>query len=529
MSLKTFIQFLLIFTIIWAAMTIFSQSSIAGVPFEQLKPWLFASIIVAAVILFLLWRLGDGALALSTIGKSKAKIYMEKQTGVTFKDVAGIDEVKGELIEIVEFLKNPSHYRRLGAHVPKGVLLVGPPGTGKTLLARAVAGEASVPFFSINGSEFVEMFVGVGAARVRDLFKEARLVTPSIVFIDELDALGRKRDFTLGGNDEKEHTLNQLLSEMDGFSPNENVIVLAATNRPEILDPALMRAGRFDRQVLVDRPDKADRCKILSLYIKKIRAAKDIDITEIASLTTGFTGADLASLVNEAALLATRRQASAVTMEDFHTALERILAGLEHKHRLINPKERTIAAYHEMGHALLAMAQPGTGHLQKVSIVQRGMASGGFTMQRATDDRRLLTRAELEAKIMVMLGGQAAEQLIFGQVSTGAADDLPKVSRIARDMVMRYGMTDTLGHVVYETGRASFLPGIPSGGTRQYSEKTAQEIDKAVHDIVQTAFERALSMLKKNRDCLEDGAQLLMKKESLDAKDLTLIQRKIKI
>lgn len=524
MSLKTLIQFLLIFAIVWSAMSLFSQSSIAGIPFEQLKPWFFAAIAVASLGFIVLWRLGENAFAFSAIGKNKAKIYMEKKTGVSFKDVAGIDEVKGELIEIVEFLKNPAQYRRLGAHVPKGVLLVGPPGTGKTLLARAVAGEANVPFFSINGSEFVEMFVGVGAARVRDLFEEARVVTPSIIFIDELDALGRKRDFVLGGNDEKEHTLNQLLSEMDGFSPNDNVIVLAATNRAEVLDPALLRAGRFDRQVLVDRPDKADRIRILTLYVKKIRAANDIDIPQIASLTTGFTGADLASLVNEAALLATRRQAQAVYMQDFNHALERVLAGLEHKNRMINPKERAIAAYHEMGHAILVMAQPGTDHLQKVSIVQRGMGSGGFTMQRATDDRRLLTREELAAKIKVMLGGPAAEQLVFGQGSTGAADDLPKVSRIARDMVTRYGMTDTLGHVVYEGGRANMF----SGGARQYSEKTAQEIDKAVHDIVQTAFDQALSILKKNRECLEEGAQLLMKKESLDAKDLALIQRKIK-
>ncbi|MBV9586304.1 MAG: ATP-dependent zinc metalloprotease FtsH, partial [Alphaproteobacteria bacterium] len=393
--------------------------------------------------------LGGG---LMSIGRSKAKVYVETDTKVTFADVAGVDEAKAELQEVVAFLKDPVRYGRLGGRVPKGVLLVGPPGTGKTLLARAVAGEANVPFFSINGSEFVEMFVGVGAARVRDLFEQARQKAPCIIFIDELDALGRARSSYPwgGGHDEKEQTLNQLLSELDGFDSRTGMILLAATNRPEILDPALLRAGRFDRQILVDRPDKQGRIQILQVHVRKIRMSPDVDLETVASLTPGFTGADLANLVNEAALLATRRGAEAVTLADFTAAVERIVAGLEKKNRLLNPHEREVVAHHEMGHALVGLSLPGTDKVHKVSIIPRGIGALGYTIQRPTEDRFLMTRQELENKMAVLLGGRAAEHIIFGELSTGAADDLVKVTDIARSIVTRYGMSAELGQVVYE-------------------------------------------------------------------------------
>ncbi len=393
------------------------------------------------------------------IGKSKAKVYVQSDTGVTFKDVAGVDEAKDELKEIVDFLKDPQGYGRLGGRMPKGVLLVGPPGTGKTLLARAVAGEAGVPFFSISGSEFVEMFVGVGAARVRDLFEQARAKAPAIIFIDELDALGRARGIgpMAGGHDEKEQTLNQLLVELDGFDPSTGLVLLAATNRPEILDPALLRAGRFDRQVLVDRPDRKGRVQILNVHLKKAKLAPDVEPEKIAALTPGFTGADLAHLVNEATLLATRRKAGAVTMEDFNNAVERIVAGLEKRNRLLNPKEREIVAYHEMGHALVAMALPGVDPVHKVTIIPRGIGALGYTIQRPTEDRFLMTLEELENKMAVLLGGRAAEKIVFGHLSTGAADDLAKVTDIARAIVTRYGMSERLGHIALEKDRRSFL------------------------------------------------------------------------
>jgi cell division protease FtsH len=445
---------------------------------------------------------------------------METDTKVTFDDVAGVDEAKQELVEIVEFLKNPAQYGKLGARIPKGVLLVGPPGTGKTLLARAVAGEAGVPFFSISGSEFVEMFVGVGAARVRDLFEQARGQAPAIIFIDELDALGRARGAfpAMGGHDEREQTLQQLLSELDGFDPSKGVVLLAATNRPEILDPALLRAGRFDRQVLVDRPDKEGRIQILRVHLKKITSGIDVDPATIASLTTGFSGADLANLVNEAAILATRRRAEKVALTDFTQAIERIVAGLEKRNRLLIPKEREVVAYHEMGHALVALAIPGTDVVHKVSIIPRGVGALGYTIQRPTDDRYLMTRIELENKISVLLGGRAAEKLVFGELSTGAADDLVKATDIARSMVTRFGMDEKLGYVAYDTDRPGFLGQPTSQGLldRRFSEETAREIDTAVRDIIAAVFNRTIEILKSNRDILDRAAKRLLAQETLD-------------
>ena len=451
---------------------------------------------------------------------------MEKDTKVTFADVAGVDEAERELQEIVEFLKEPQRYGRLGARAPKGVLLVGPPGTGKTLLARAVAGEAGVPFFSISGSEFVEMFVGVGAARVRDLFEQARQKAPAIIFIDELDALGRARGISpvSGGHDEKEQTLNQLLSELDGFDPSAGLILLAATNRPEILDPALLRAGRFDRQVLVDRPDKAGRIQILRVHLKKVHLAPDVDPEQIAGLTPGFSGADLANLVNESALLATRRDAEAVALADFTEAVERIVAGLEKRNRLLNPFERGVVAHHEMGHALVAMSLSGVDPVHKVSIIPRGIGALGYTIQRPLEDRFLMTRAELEKKLTVLLGGRAAEHLIFGHVSTGAADDLAKATDIARSMVTRYGMDERLGHATYEVEQHRFLDLALPRESHQLSEETTRTIDASVRDIVNGAFERALALLKERRSVLEAGARKLLKQETLDQIELATLQ-----
>jgi cell division protease FtsH len=500
---------------------------------RDLLSWVIPALIFIGIWMFIVRRfaqsqgMGGGFL---TIGKSKAKVYMEKDTKVTFDDVAGVDEAKDELKEIIAFLKDPKGYGRLGARIPKGVLLVGPPGTGKTLLARAVAGEAGVPFFSISGAEFVEMFVGVGAARVRDLFEQARQKAPAIIFIDELDALGRARGaFPLGGgHDEKEQTLNQLLSEMDGFDPSSGLVLLAATNRPEILDPALLRAGRFDRQVLVDRPDRKGRLEILKVHVKKVRLAPDVDLDKIAALTVGFSGADLANVINEAALLATRRGGEAVTSDDFTRAIERIVAGLEKKTRVLNPREREVIAHHEMGHALVAMGLPGTDPVHKISIIPRGIGALGYTIQRPTEDRYLMTRAELENKMAVLLGGRAAEHVVFGHRSTGAADDLAKVTEIARSMIMRYGMYEKLGHVTYETERPTFLgvPGeLPRG--REFSEETAREIDNAVREIVKSAFERAVGILQKHRALLDRGAQLLLQKETLVEEELEPFRREL--
>ena len=483
--------------------------------------------IVPALVFFGLWfflfrsfanKQGMGGFL--SVGKSRAKIYMQTNTGITFADVAGVDEARHELEEVVDFLKHPQEYGRLGAHIPKGVLLVGPPGTGKTLLARAVAGEAGVPFFSISGSEFVEMFVGVGAARVRDLFEQARGMAPAIIFIDELDALGRARGAFpgLGGHDEKEQTLNQLLSEMDGFDSSVGLIILSATNRPEILDPALLRAGRFDRQVLVDRPDRKGRIDILKVHVRKTTLDAALKLEDVAALTPGFTGADLANLVNEATLVATRRKADQVSLPDFTAAVERIVAGLERRSRVLNPKEREAVAFHEMGHALVALAQTGTDPVHKVSIIPRGIGALGYTIQRPTEDRYLMTRPELEQKVSVLLAGRAAEKLVFGVLSTGAADDLAKASDIAHDMVTRYGMDEDLGFVAFEPQRQQMLdlpPGLLPQGAR-LSEETQAHIDAAIRSIVMDGFERATVILSANSDVLERGARALLEKETLE-------------
>ncbi len=466
-------------------------------------------------------QLGGPGGGLMAIGKSKARVYVETDTKVTFADVAGVDEAKAELQEVVSFLKDPKQYGRLGARMPKGVLLVGPPGTGKTLLAKAVAGEAGVPFFSISGSEFVEMFVGVGAARVRDLFEQARAKAPCIIFIDELDALGRARGAIpgLGGHDEKEQTLNQLLVELDGFDPTSGIVLLAATNRPEILDPALLRAGRFDRQVLVDRPDKAGREQILKVHTRKVLLAPDVKLDQVAALTPGFTGADLANLVNEAALVATRNGSQTISMNDFNQAIERIIAGLEKKNRLLNPREREIVAHHEMGHAFVAAALPGSDPVHKISIIPRGIGALGYTIQRPTEDRYLMTREELENKMAVLLGGRAAEHVVFGHLSTGAADDLAKATDIARNLVTRFGMGRGLGPVTYASEPSPFLgQAIPS--QRLYGEETAREIDVDVRDIVEAQFQRARAILSANRQLLGEAAAKLLATETLSGTQL---------
>ena len=429
--------------------------------FTTLLSWILPVLVFFGLWMFFFRRMAErqGFGGLMNVGKSKAKVYVETETGVTFDDVAGVDEAKMELQEIVSFLTDQDTYGRLGARIPKGTLLVGPPGTGKTLLARAVAGEARVPFFSISGSEFVEMFVGVGAARVRDLFEQARKAAPCIIFIDELDALGRARSAMggMGGHDEKEQTLNQLLAELDGFDPRDGIVLLAATNRPEILDPALMRAGRFDRQVVVDRPDRIGRAAILKVHLKKIELSSDVEPDEIAGITPGFTGADLANLVNEAAIVATRRSGQHVIMDDFTEAVERIVAGSEKKSRLLNPVERERVAYHEMGHALAAATLPGSDPVHKVSIIPRSIGALGYTLQRPTEDRFLITTGELKNRMVVLLAGRAAEDLVFGEISTGAADDLAKVTDVARQIVTRFGMAEELGQTVLEDTRQSYL------------------------------------------------------------------------
>jgi cell division protease FtsH len=486
----------------------------AGVTYSgQVESTLFTDLlswVIPALVFFVLWtflarRMAGGGLGggLMSIGKSKAKVYVESDTGVRFDDVAGVDEAKEELQEIVEFLRYPEQYGRLGGRMPKGVLLVGPPGTGKTLLAKAVAGQAGVPFFSISGSEFVEMLVGVGAARVRDLFEQARAKAPAIIFIDELDALGRARGLGpyAAGHDEKEQTLNQLLADMDGFDSRSGLVILAATNRPEILDPALLRAGRFDRQVLVDRPDKRGRIDILNVHLRQAKLAPDVDPEKVAALTPGFTGADLANLVNEAALLATRRGADAVDMLDFNNAVERIVAGLEKRNRLLNPREREIVAHHEMGHVIVG-ASVGGDPIHKVSIIPRGVGALGYTIQRPTEDRFVMTRKELENKMATLLGGRAAEQVMFGHLSTGAADDLRKVTDIARSMVTKYGMSEKLGSVAYDRDPRTFLtgPDLPAVPHEQdYGEKTAAVIDDEVRQLVQSAMDRAVSILRQKR------------------------------
>jgi cell division protease FtsH len=492
--------------------------------------------VIPATIFFFIWsflsrRLGQGLGSIMSVGQSKAKIFVEKDIKIGFRDVAGVDEAKEELQEVVAFLKDPATYGRLGAHVPKGILLVGPPGTGKTLLARAVAGEAGVPFFSINGSEFVEMFVGVGAARVRDLFAQARATAPCIIFIDELDALGRARGIAglSGGQDEKEQTLNQLLSELDGFDPTSGVVLLAATNRPEVLDPALLRAGRFDRQVSVDRPDKSGRTAILAVYLPKIRLAQDVDAAQIAAMTPGFTGADLANLVNEAAMLATRRKADSVSAADFLAAIERVLAGPEKRKRILNPQERRIVAYHEMGHAIVAMALPHVDPIKKVSIIPRGLGALGYTMQMPTEDRYLMTRAELLDRMTVLLGGRAAETLVFKEATTGAADDLQRATEMARAMVARYGMEKEIGQASFVAERPRYLDLQALGGRQSdISEQTTARIDQAISRLVEEAFKRATVILSDYAAIHRDSAERLLEKETFGETDLEAIGAHLK-
>jgi cell division protease FtsH len=486
---------------------------------RDLLSWIVPAAVFFGLWFFVIRRMADRAGGLGgfmTVGKSRAKVYVETDTGVDFGDVAGVDEAKAELQEIVAFLKDPKGHGRLGARMPKGVLLVGPPGTGKTLLAKAVAGEAGVPFFSISGSEFVEMFVGVGAARVRDLFEQARAKAPAIIFIDELDALGRARGASglVGGHDEREQTLNQLLAELDGFDTTGGLVLLAATNRPEVLDPALLRAGRFDRQVLVDRPDRAGRVQILRVHVRRLQLAPALDLEQVAALTTGFSGADLANLCNEAALAATRRGGDAVTLADFTTAVERLVAGLEKRSRVLAPRERGIVAVHEMGHALLGMALGGDA-VHKVSIIPRGIGALGYTIQRPTEDRFLMTRDELERRIVVLLGGRAAESVVFGHLSTGAADDLAKATDIARDMVMRHGMDARLGHVSYEAPAPRFLD-LAAERSLRHGADTQARIDEAVREIVGVAHDRASAWLVAHRPLLDRGAQELLARETLD-------------
>ncbi|WP_413160686.1 ATP-dependent zinc metalloprotease FtsH4 [Capilliphycus salinus ALCB114379] len=465
----------------------------------------------------------QGALSIS---KSRAKVYVENEsTRVTFKDVAGVEEAKAELEEVVEFLKSPQRFTQIGARIPKGVLLVGPPGTGKTLMAKAVAGEAGVPFFSISGSEFVELFVGAGAARVRDLFEQAKKKAPCIIFIDELDAIGRSRNSggMYGGNDEREQTLNQLLAEMDGFSAGEaTVIVLAATNRPEVLDPALLRPGRFDRQVLVDRPDLSGRLQILEIYAQKVKLDVDVNLKTIAARTPGFSGADLSNLVNEAALLAARRRQEKVAQEDFSEAIERVVAGLEKKSRVLSDKEKKIVAYHEVGHAMVAAAVGDSKKIAKISIVPRGMAALGYTLQLPTEDKFLMSSEEIKAEIATLLGGRSAEEVVFGSITTGASNDLQRATDLAERMVTMYGMSKVLGPLAYEKGQQNNFLGDNMMGNprRNVSDDTAKAIDAEVKDIVESAHNKALNILKNNRDLLETIAQKILDVEVIEGEEL---------
>jgi cell division protease FtsH len=497
----------------------------------SLLGWVVPPLIFVAIWQFFISRSGGPQGALS-IGKSRAKVYVESEAGrITFADVAGVEEAKAELVEIVDFLKTPKRFTQIGARIPKGVLLVGPPGTGKTLLAKAVAGEAGVPFFSISGSEFVELFVGVGSSRVRDLFEQAKRQAPCIVFIDELDAIGKSRSSGgfYGGNDEREQTLNQLLTEMDGFAAgDQTVIVLAATNRPETLDPALLRPGRFDRQVLVDRPDLSGREAILNIHARKVKLGPDIDLRTIAARTPGFAGADLANLVNEAALLAARNQREAVAQADFAEAIERVVAGLEKKSRVLNDKEKKIVAYHEVGHAMVGALMPGSGRVEKISIVPRGMAALGYTLQLPTEDRFLLSETELRGQIATMLGGRSAEEVVFGSITTGASNDLQRATDLAERMVTTYGMSKILGPLAYQQGQQSFLSGEAPNPRRLVSPQTAEAIDKEVKSIVEDAHQHALDILQANRDLLETIATRLLETEVIENEELQLFLKQIK-
>jgi cell division protease FtsH len=483
--------------------------------------WVVPALVFVGLWAFLMRRMGNVQGGLLAIGKSRAKVYVENSTGVTFDDVAGIDEARGELMEIVDFLKRPERYRRLGGKIPKGVLLVGSPGTGKTLLAKAVAGEAKVPFFSLTGSDFIEMFVGVGAARVRDLFEQAQAKAPSIVFIDELDALGKARGIApgFGGHDEREQTLNQLLAELDGFDSSKGVIIMAATNRPEILDPALLRPGRFDRKVVVDRPDLKGREMILRVHTRGVTLAPGVDLTAIAARTPGFVGADLANLVNEAALGAARTNKDAVEMADFDEAIDRVVGGLERRSRLIGPREKEIVAHHEAGHAIVAELRPRADRVHKISIIPRGIAALGYTEQEPTEDRYLMTRAELLDRLDVLLGGRVAEEIIFGDVSTGAADDLRRATDMARHMVAQYSMSEKLGLATFEEPRQTFLE-VGGSAPREYSEATAQAIDVEIAGILSAAHARVRETLTAHRSTVEALAKLLIDKEVVNAEQL---------
>ncbi len=487
----------------------------------SLLSWVVPTILLVALWVYFFRRIGTGAGGLMSVGKSKAKVYMEDETKVTFADVAGVEEAEEELKEIIEFLKHPAKFQVLGGKIPKGVLLVGPPGTGKTLLARAVAGEAGVPFMSLSGSDFVEMFVGVGAARVRDLFTQAQEKAPCIIFIDELDALGKARTLSpISGQEERENTLNQLLSEMDGFDTRKGVIIMAATNRPEILDPALIRPGRFDRHILVDRPSLKGREDILKIHIRQVKLALDVNLQTLAARTPGMVGSDLANIVNEAALLAARKNKQAVEMEDLEEAIDRVVAGLEKRNRLMNPREKEIVAYHETGHALVAEALPRLDPVHRVSIIPRGIGALGYTMQLPTEDRYLMTKGELEDRMAVMLGGRVAEELQFNEISTGAQNDLYRATDIARSMVREYGMSEKLGPITFERERRPLFLEIMSGGSKDYSEATAQEIDREVHHLVEKAHHRAREILESRHPVLEKVAKVLLEKEVIEGEEL---------
>jgi len=491
---------------------------------RDLASWLLPALFFVGIWLFIFRRMGQAQGGFMQVGRSKARVYVETDIKVRFEDVAGVDEAKEELQEVIEFLKTPGKFTRLGGKIPKGILLVGPPGTGKTLLARAVAGEAGVPFFSISGSEFVELFVGVGAARVRDLFEQAKLKAPCIIFIDELDALGKARGVGPFAHEEREQTLNQLLVEMDGFDPRTGVILMAATNRPEILDPALLRAGRFDRHVLVDRPDRTGRIAILRVHARQVALAPDADLETIAAMTPGFTGADLANVINEAALLAVRRGKEQVGLPELQEAVERVVAGLEKKNRVLNRLERERVACHETGHALMALALPGTERVQKISIIPRGIAALGYTLQLPTEDRFLMTQSELENKIAVLLGGRVAEELVFGDASTGAQNDLLKATDIARSMVKAYGMSERLGTVTLERERQpQFLPGYAPPERGDYAEETAREIDCEIRRIIEAQHARAKEMLSARRPALDEGARVLLEREVISGEELKAI------
>ncbi len=484
---------------------------------RNLASWVFPLILFFGIWYVMMRRFAARQGSFLTLGKKKAKVYMEDEVGVTFDDAAGVDEAKEELVEVIDFLKTPEKFTRLGGKLPKGILLVGPPGTGKTLLARAVAGESKVPFFSMSGSEFVELFVGMGAARVRDLFAQAKEKAPCIIFIDELDALGKARGLGItGGHDEREQTLNQLLVEMDGFDPTIGVILMAATNRPEILDPALLRPGRFDRHVLVDRPDKRGREEILMVHLKGIVVDKDVEVEIVAGMTPGFVGADLANLANEATLLAVRHNKDKVGMAEFQEAVERIVAGLEKKNRLINKMEREIVAYHEVGHALVALSLPGTDPVRKISIIPRGVAALGYTLQVPTEDRFLMTKSELLNKICVALGGRAAEEIQFQDVSTGAHNDLSRATDIARSMVKQYGMSPKLGNVYFEKDRQRQFPDMGLPAAKDYSEQTAQVMDSEIKAIIDSQYEAVKEILSKHKNVLDEGAALVLKEESIE-------------